>query len=325
MYREGYKMQFKDFISKLFSVISAGGSTDKFTKSIFGAILTDEGQDILDEYKPSSYKGFYNGNTSISGISKKINSYLEPKNFTAYIEQFSDASIEILCPIFSEDIPDIDSTNAGDKLADLFVSIITEAAAAKKKKSAPKDAKKISDNPFGAFSNVAPELTPENAGSIFFLDPVLSAELDEESEEEEEINPFAKYLDAASSYYSTKKTLLYAEKPHPFYGLYVCNDVRYRKFRATGVRDPKAEKTISNVTMDKLEAESKYIIIQGIGGIGKSMLLTHLFLSSAEQTVSTGFTPLLLSLKDYKDTTCGMVDFIWKAVKEYDSDRKSVV
>lgn len=313
-------MQFKDFISKLSSVISAGGSTDKFTKSIFGAILTDEGQDILDEYKPSSYKGFYNGNTSISGISKKINAYLEPMNFAAYIEQFSDASIEILCTIFSEDIPDIDSTNAGDKLAALFVSIITDAASAKKKKSAPKDAKKLSDNPFGAFSNVAPELTPENAGSIFFLDPVLSAELDEGNEEEEEMNPFLKYLDAASSYYSTKKTLLYAEKPHPFYDLYVCNDIRYRKFRATGVRDPKAEKTISNVTMDKLEAESKYIIIQGIGGIGKSMLLTHLFLSSAEQTVNTGCTPLLLSLKDYKDTTCGMVDFIWKEVKEYDPE-----
>ena len=313
-------MQFKDFISKLSSVISAGGSTDKFTKSIFGAILTDEGQDILEEYKPSSYKGFYNGNTSISGISKKINAYLEPMNFAAYIEQFSDASIEILCTVFRDDVPDIDSTNAGDKLAELFVSSITEAAAAKKKKSAPKDAKKRKDNSFGSFSDVAPELTPENAGSIFFIDPVLSAELDDENEEEEETNPFAKYLDAASSYYSTKKTLLYAEKPHPFYDLYVCNDIRYRKFRGTGVRDPKAEKTISNVTMDKLEAESKYIIIQGIGGIGKSMLLTHLFLSSAEQTETTGHTPLLLSLKDYKDTTCGMVDFIWKAVKEYDSE-----
>ena len=41
-------MQFKDFIGKLSSVISAGGSTDKFTKSIFGAILTDEGKDKLD-------------------------------------------------------------------------------------------------------------------------------------------------------------------------------------------------------------------------------------------------------------------------------------
>ena len=74
------------------------------------------------------------------------------------------------------------------------------------------------------------------------------------------------------------------------------------------------------MTIDGLEAESKYIIIQGIGGIGKSMLLTHLFLSSAEQIEETGRIPLLLSLKDYKDTTCGIVDFIWKSLREYDSE-----
>ena len=66
-------MEFKDFIHKLSSVIRAGGSTDKFTRSIFEAILSEEGQSILDEYTQSSYKGFYNGNTSIRKISQKIN------------------------------------------------------------------------------------------------------------------------------------------------------------------------------------------------------------------------------------------------------------
>jgi hypothetical protein len=313
-------MQFKEFVQKLSSALRGGASTDKFARALFEAILTDDGQDILDGYQMSSYKGFYNGNTSITGIAKKINTYMDPMEFSAYIYTFPDAAVENLCAIFENDITDIEYDNAGDKLAELLMAIITEAAGAKKKKSVPKDAKKIIDSPFGAFSNVAPELTPENAGSVFFLDPVFSAELNENNESEEKINPFAKYLVAATAYYSTKKTLLYAEKPHPFYDLYVCNDIRYRKFRATGARDPKAEKTISNATMDKLEAESKYIIIQGIGGIGKSMLLTHLFLSSAKQAEDTGRTPLLLSLKDYKDTTFGMVDFIWKSIKEYDSE-----
>ena len=57
-------MEFKDFIHKLSSVISAGGSTDKFTRSIFEAIVTEDGQDILNGYKTSSYKAFFNGNTS---------------------------------------------------------------------------------------------------------------------------------------------------------------------------------------------------------------------------------------------------------------------
>lgn len=46
------------------------------------------------------------------------------------------------------------------------------------------------------------------------------------------------------------------------------------------------------------------------------MLLTHLFLSSGAD--SDGRIPLLLSLKDYKDDTISVVDFIWKSVRDYD-------
>lgn len=305
-------MLFHEFANKLSSVIRAGGSTEKFTKSLFSAILTEEGQVVLDEYQPSSYKGFFNGNTSISRIAKKVNAYIEPMEFAEYINRFSDAAIENLCNVFSDAIPDIDAYNAGEKLAALFVFIITEAASSKKSSSQnTSHSKKVLPLIINSEDGIAPDLA-ECKDGILFLDSV-------QEDDTEVNNPFMSYIDAASTYYSTKKTLLYAEKPHPFYELYVCNDIRYHKFRTSGVRDPKVEKTISNVTMDKLEAESKYIIIQGIGGIGKSMLLTHLFLSSAKQAMETGCIPFLLSLKDYKETTCGMVDFIWKSVKEYDS------
>ena len=49
------------------------------------------------------------------------------------------------------------------------------------------------------------------------------------------------------------------------------------------------------------------------------MLLTHLFLSSAEKSADTGSTPFFLSLKNYKDTTSGIVDFIWKSAREFDA------
>lgn len=286
-------MQFKEFARKLSSVISAGGSTDKFTKTLFSSILIDEGLDILDEYKPSSYKGFFNGNTSIKRIANKINAYIEPMEFSSYIHSFSDAAVENLCTVFIENIPDINPSNAGDKLAELFVSIITEAAGAKKRStlngaSEPKHIPPIIIDPNGK----APDLGFYQDGVLYF-EKIRGVD-------EYEVNPFTKYLDVAVTYYSTKKTLLYAEKPHPFYDLYVCNDVRYKKFRVTGVRDLKTEKIISNATVAKLEAESKYVIIEGIGGIGKSMLLTHLFLSSAKETYSTGITPLLLSLKSIR-------------------------
>ena len=305
-------MLFHEFANQLFSVLGNGASTHVFTRTLFDAITTNSGKDILDGYTDSSYKGFYNGHTSISRISKKINTYVEPMEFSAYImDEFSDAVRENLCAVFHEDIPGIEPSSAGDELAALFVEIITQAAGANKK-STHKGASKSKGIPpiLLDVNGVAPDLGTYEDGVLY---------LDKRITDEDEANPFQKYLDAASSYYSTKKTLLYAEKPHPFYELYVCNNVRYRKFRATGARDFKPEKNISNATIEKLEAESKYIIIEGTGGIGKSMLLTHLFLSSAEKSADTGSTPFFLSLKNYKDTTSGIVDFIWKSAREFDA------
>lgn len=305
-------MLFNEFANKLFSVLGNGASTHVFTRTLFDAITTNSGKDILVGYTDSSYKGFYNGHTSISGISKKINTYVEPMEFSTYImDEFSDAVRENLCAVFHEDIPGIEPGSVGDELAALFVEIITQAAGANKKSTHKSASKSKGITPIILDVNgVAPDLGIYEDGVLY---------LDKRITDEDAANPFQKYLNAASSYYSTKKTLLYAEKPHPFYELYVCNNVRYRKFRAMGARDFKPEKTISNTTVEKLETESKYIIIEGTGGIGKSMLLTHLFLSSAEKSADTGSTPFFLSLKNYKDTTSGIVDFIWKSAREFDA------
>lgn len=305
-------MDFKDFIHRLAPVISAGGSTAAFTRSVFEAILSEDGQDILDEYKPSSYKSFYNGQAKISRLAKKINAYIEPMNFSDYIYQFSDAAVDNLCNQFSDVLPGITPHNAGEQLAELFVSIITEAAGSTKKSTKNGASKRKDEIPPIIISPdaIAPDLATVKDG-VLYMQGIPQ-------EDDEEPNPFQRYLDTASSYYSTKKTLLYAEKPHPFYDIYVCNNIKYRKYKITGARDPKEEKTIQDASIEILEKESKYIIIEGIGGIGKSMFLTHLFLSSAPEADESGHTPLLLSLKDYKEDTNSIVDFIWKSVKDFD-------
>ena len=125
-------MEFKEFVEKLASVLRNGSSTIEFTHSMFEAIVANNDQDILKGYKPSSFKSFYNGHTSISGISKKINAHLEPMEFAEYISsQYGEGALEDLCSVFKADIPDIELHNVGDKLAELFISIITEAAGAK--------------------------------------------------------------------------------------------------------------------------------------------------------------------------------------------------
>ena len=53
--------------------------------------------------------------------------------FAEYISQHDDGAVETLCSVFKTDIPDIELNNAGNKLAELFTSIITEAAGAKRK------------------------------------------------------------------------------------------------------------------------------------------------------------------------------------------------
>ena len=220
-------MDFKEFIQRMASVIIAGGSTASFTRSVFEAILSEEGQVILDEYKTSSYKSFYNGQAKISRLAKKINAYIEPMNFSDYIYQFSDAAVENLCNQFSDVLPDITPHNAGEQLAELFVSIITEAAGTTKKSTSKSASKKGNDIPPIIIrpDAIVPDLAAVKDG-VLYLEGIPS-------DHKGNVHPFQKYLDTASDYFSTKKTLLYAEKPHPFYDLYVCNDIRYKKYRNT--------------------------------------------------------------------------------------------
>ena len=116
---------------------------------------------------------------------------------------------------------------------------------------------------------------------------------------------FNKYLKKAESFYSTKKTLLYAEMPHPFYEMYVCNNINYRKGFS--------EVTLKDATVARLD--SKYVIIRGLGGLGKTMFLTHLFLSSRNATE----VPLLLFLKNYGENTGSIFNFILNSIREFDA------
>lgn len=310
-------MTFSEFVQRLSSVIRAGSSTSAFTRSIVEAILSEEGQDILDEYKESSFKGFYNGNTAVTRLAKKINAYIEPMNFSAYIDQFPEAVIQNLCDQFSDVLPDINLYNAGELLSELFVSILTEAASAKKK-GTPKGAETEDINLEGPVAlitgkaDVAPDLSVYKDG-VLYLNEIPG-------DEEEVPDPFDEYLKKSVDYYSLKKTLLNPERPRSFYDIYVCNDLKYHKWRMSGARDTKPEITISEGTVQRLEEESKYIVIEGTGGIGKSMLLTHLFLSSANEYYEIGELPIFIPLKDYRDDTASIVEFVWQTITAFDAN-----
>lgn len=161
-------MEFKEFIEKLASVLRGGSSTVEFTRSVFEAIVAKSDLDILDGYKAPSFKGFYNGNTSITRISKKINAHLEPMEFAEYISQHDDGAVENLCSVFKAEIPDIELHNAGDKLAELLESIIIKAAGKKRKKvvSAVKSFNTYLNKAFKRYSREKTLLDPNSYSNI---------------------------------------------------------------------------------------------------------------------------------------------------------------
>ena len=131
--RKDEGMNFQEFAHLLSPSIGAGNSTHAFARSLFEAIVIEDGLDILNGYDKESFKAYYNGNTKISGLARKISPYVEPFGFSEYIGSFQDCATQGLCEAFQKYIPDINLHNAADKLADLFASIIREAAAATRK------------------------------------------------------------------------------------------------------------------------------------------------------------------------------------------------
>ena len=131
-------MEFKDFARKLHSIIGGASSTHAFTKALFETIVNDENLDLLSAVGNETYKAYFNGNTGITRLAKKISPYLEPEDFYSYIDEFPDATQQGMVNAFEDDIPDLTAYNVAEKLSALFEDIIRTAASSKRKAPKPK-------------------------------------------------------------------------------------------------------------------------------------------------------------------------------------------
>ena len=303
-------MTFSEFIQLLFSAIGAGNSTSAFTKSVLDAVVTEAGSEILSGYKEPTFKAYYNGNTEITKLARKINAYIDKTGFEEYLEPFSDDVVLNLCNSFEQYIPDIDAHNAGEKLSELLVSIITAAACTNKKRTL-KGAEEHDDIDLDASTalilgndGVAPDLGAFVDGNILYLNCDGA---------DAQTGVFDKYISKASEHYNNVKTPLSADNPFPFYSVYVCNDL-YNRFLPKVYR----EQTISNATIASLSEISRFIIVSGTGGIGKSMLMKHLFFSSVTDLNESGLLPILLPLRKYDESIQDLTEFIYRIVAEFD-------
>lgn len=65
---------------------------------------------------------------------------------------------------------------------------------------------------------------------------------------------------------------------------------------------------------------SKRIIISGTGGIGKSMMMKHLFFDAANNFHEDGILPILISLRDFSSENNNLLNYVYKAVCEFDAN-----
>ena len=93
---------------------------------------------------------------------------------------------------------------------------------------------------------------------------------------------YEEYLRNTKNKYRKIKTLIYRHAPKELYSFYECIGVHYNG------------KTIDTSNINNLISEENKIVITGSGGMGKSILLKHLFLNAIEETE---YIPILIELR----------------------------
>lgn len=129
-------MDFSEFAHILYSVFAGGDKIENFTQNLFRQITNyapDE-ESPVEDYVPSTFKAYYNGDNGIRGISKRINQRLDTEKFVNYINSFSDDVLESLSQKLKSYCSDITNFNVDLKCADMFRNIIQDAAAQTKRK-----------------------------------------------------------------------------------------------------------------------------------------------------------------------------------------------
>jgi predicted NACHT family NTPase len=125
----------------------------------------------------------------------------------------------------------------------------------------------------------------------------------------EYLTAYEDYLKQAWDKYSKVKTILFNRQPQELYSFYECIGLEFRNNKLT--RQARAKTTVIDTSIVKNVLDyTKHAIITGTGGIGKSTLLKHLFLSSicTKQSI-----PIFVELRSI-DESESVLDCIYRNV-----------
>lgn len=146
-----------------------------------------------------------------------------------------------------------------------------------------------------------PEVIVNNVPSFFNFLKSKYEDLEFRTEEELGII-YDDYLDYSKKKYTYIKTMLYKTDPKPLYTFYENIDIYSEQTR----------KTIKTDNINNIIGISNKVIITGTGGIGKSILMKHLFLNSIDKGIKI---PIFIELRDMNDLKqINLFDYIYESV-----------
>ena len=125
---------------------------------------------------------------------------------------------------------------------------------------------------------------------------------------------FPVYRKKVEEKYSKIFTLLYANEERPFDEFFVCNEIR----QLDRDRHYHSPKYIKDATLPKLKAISPFIMLTGMGGLGKSMMMRHLLLESLRHPDSDNTIPILIPLRGFGPEHNNLFELIQSTVKRFD-------
>lgn len=163
------------------------------------------------------------------------------------------------------------------------------------------------DNAADVFGKIVKEID-----TYLFFSDVSGERIDRKSAQPKP--NFEQYLQKAKEKYSTIKTLLYSDEPKLFYDFYVCNDIERKIPVPSKFGSSYRIAKIGNVTVKSLTESSRFVILAGTGGLGKSMMMRHLLLNSIENYPELLITPVFIPLKDFDETVDNLFDYIFSKI-----------
>ena len=129
------------------------------------------------------------------------------------------------------------------------------------------------------------------------------------------VSDFPEYVSNSQAKYAKLKTLLYTSEERSFDEFFVCNTISRIPVRHRGVPE---DTMINNVTLDELAKNSRNVLLVGMGGIGKSMMMRHLFLTSIRKYSESGILPILVTLREFGAENNDLFNLIVDSVHRFD-------